>query len=131
MIDNIKDRKASTLIKYINRAVKKYTIRGFTVTDIFGDGEFDVDEITSAVLPATLHTCLADEHIHRIKRTIKTIKERARTICHSLPYNYFPKSLTISLMINISRWLNQFLHPNGISKRYSPANVIDWTVLKA
>ncbi len=37
-IDNIKDRKASTLIKYINRAVKKYTIRGFTVTDIFGDG---------------------------------------------------------------------------------------------
>ena len=124
-IDNIKNKKAPTLIKYIKNVIKKYTSRGFTIMDIFGDREFDVNDIISGVLPSTLHTCLADKHIHRIKKTIRTIKERDRTVCHLLPYKSFPKLLSTSLMKNVARRLNQFPNPNKILDRYIPANVMD------
>ena len=124
-INNIEDKHAHTIIKYLNNVIKKYASRGFIIMDIFGDGEFDVEEIISSTLPATLHICSADEHVPKIERTIRTIKERARTVCHTLPYDSFPKLLTISLMRNVAKWMNLFPNPNGISDKYSPANIID------
>ena len=76
-IDHMKNRKATTILKHLENIIKKYTTRGFIVTDIFGDGEFDVHNIVTSLLPATLHICSADEHIPKIERTIRTIKEHA------------------------------------------------------
>ena len=105
-IKSIENKKAHTLVKSIENIIRKYASRGFTVTDVFGDEEFDVEDIITQILPETLHTCSADEHIHRIERTIQTIKERACTICHTLPYDAFPKLVTTSLMKNVAMWIN-------------------------
>ena len=66
-INNMEDKHANTIIKYLNNVIKKYASRGFIIMDIFGDGEFDVEEIISSTQPATLHICPANEHVPRSK----------------------------------------------------------------
>ena len=67
-----------------------------------------MEDIIISALPATLYICLADEHVPIIERTIITINERARTVCHNLPYESFPNLLTISLMKNVENGLTCF-----------------------
>ena len=53
------------------------------------------------------------------------MKERASTVCHTLPYDAFPKLMTTSLMRNIVKWINVFPSSNSINDKYSPANIVD------
>ena len=62
-IDHMKNKKATTIIKHLKNIILKYTSRDLNITDIFGDGEFNVDDIITSTLPATLHICSADEHV--------------------------------------------------------------------
>ena len=103
-IDNMDNKYAATIIKHLSTIIKKFTSRGFTISDIFADGEFETDDIITSVVPATLHICSADEHVPKIERAIRTIKERARTVCHTLTYDAFPMLMTTSLTRNIVKW---------------------------
>jgi len=62
-ITHMESKKVATIIKYLNDIIKKYTSRGFIITDIFADNEFDIDDITTSILLASLHICSADEHV--------------------------------------------------------------------
>ena len=124
-ITHMENKKSPTIIKHLNDIITKYRSRNFIITDVFADGEFDVDDIATSILPSSLHICSADEHVPKIERTIRTIKERARTICHTLPYDSFPKMLTISLLKTVTTWLNAFPSSTAINEKYSPANIID------
>ena len=93
----MKNKTATVIMKHLKNIILKYTSKGFTINDIFGDGEFNIDDIVTSVLPATLHICSADEHVSKVERAIRTVKELARTICHNLPYDSFPKLMTTSL----------------------------------
>ena len=53
-----------------------YLTRGFTITDVYGDNEFDVDDYKTIFLPPRLHICAKGEHVPTIERSIRTIKER-------------------------------------------------------
>ena len=121
----MKNKKATTIIKHLKNIILKYTSRDLNITDIFGDGEFNVDDIITSTLPVTLHICSADEHVPKVERAIRTVKERTRTICHNLPYDSFPKMMTICLIKNVTRWLNAFPSSVGVSEQYSPASIID------
>ena len=99
-IHHMKNKKKDTIIDLLNLLIKTYQSRGFTISYVFGDGEFDRVEIKTTILPSNLHICAAGEHVPRIERTIRTVKERARTLCHSLPYDSFPQLMTKSLLQN-------------------------------
>ena len=38
-IDNMDNKYATTIIKHLSTIIKKFTSRGFTISDIFADGE--------------------------------------------------------------------------------------------
>ena len=48
--------------------------RGFIVTDMYADGEFNFDSIKHGILPVILNICATGEHVPKIERTIKAIK---------------------------------------------------------
>ena len=75
------------------------------------DPEF---EPLRAVFPS-LNTCGVDEHIPEIERFIRTVKDRVRSVFHSLPYKYIPRLLLVHLVKAAVFWLNAFPHRDGIS----------------
>ena len=118
-MDPLENRKKEKIIRILRKILKIHSSRGFIISDIFGDNEFDVDDIKSSILPATMHICSADEHVPKIERPIRTIKERGRTIYHSLPFTSFPKIMTKSLTRVITQWMNALPSTGGVSDRFS------------
>ena len=55
---------------------KKYENRGFEVTDINGDNEFNIQNIINSALPAIFHLHRNDEHVGFIDNVVKFIIER-------------------------------------------------------
>ena len=86
-IEFLNSKKSDILYKELNKIIKLYSSRGFQVNSIYGDNEFDVDDIKTSLMPIKLHICGANEHVPKIERCIRTFKERARSMYHALPYN--------------------------------------------
>ena len=95
------------------------------MSNIYADNEFDSDDISLAMRPSTMHICAANEHVPKIERCIRTIKERCRTICHTLPYKVHTRTMTKGLIEHVRRWANAFPSSAGITGNYSPSNIID------
>ena len=70
-------------LKYIMRL---YNNRGFKVTDVHADPEFDSLMESFMENQVNLHICGAKEHVPEAERGIRTTKERNRTVVHYLPY---------------------------------------------
>ena len=111
--------------KEMSKVIKMYSSRGFYISDIFGDNEFDIDDIKTSILPSKLHICASGEHVPKIERSIRTIKERTRTICHSLPYTCFPKIMSRAIVATAIQWINAFPSSGGIIGNYSPALILE------
>ena len=124
-VNMLSDRKSTTLIKHVKNIQKLYTNRSFIITDIFADGEFDYDHYKIEFLPSTLHICATEEHVPKIERAIRTIKERSRSFCHSLPYRALPKLMVDALAKTSVQWINAFPSKGGISDTYSPTNIFE------
>ena len=95
------------------------------MANIYTDNEFDSDDISLAMRPSTMHICAVNEHVPKIERCIRTIKERCRTICHTLPYKVHTRTMTKGLIEHVRRWANAFPSSTGITGNYSPSNIID------
>jgi len=93
-IDPLENKGRVSIIRILQNIIQLYSTRGFIISDLFGDGEFDVDDIKLAILPITTHICSTNEHVPKIERPIRTIKERCRSICHSLPFSSFLRIMT-------------------------------------
>ena len=75
-------------MKKLYIVVNKYKIRGFVITAVHGDNEFNVDDIKELLLPILAYIYGKGEHVGIIKRIIFVIKERCRCTCHSIPFEY-------------------------------------------
>jgi hypothetical protein len=62
--------------------INMYETRGFNITQIKGDREFSC--ITNDVLPVTLNVADADDHVHEVERSIRTVKEQTRCTIQGL-----------------------------------------------
>ena len=72
-----------------------------------------------------MHICASNEHSPKIERSIRTIKERVRTIYHSIPYTRYTQLMTKSLEYTVMQWLDSFPNAVGVLGDYSPANIIE------
>ena len=54
---------------------RTYLIREFIISDYHADSEFDVDDIRLILLPGQLQFYARDEHVPRIERAVRTVKE--------------------------------------------------------
>ena len=99
-----------------------YHRAGFTVRYVLMDGEF---EKVKAELPSIVcNTTAAKEHVAEAERQIRTVKERSRGIRATLPFSSIPKRVKIELIYFIVFWLNSFPVNSGISRQFSPREII-------
>jgi len=71
-----------------------------------------------------VNTTAADEHVAEIERRIRVVKERARATINTLPYPKLPKRMVVKLMYFVTMWLNSFPVNGGISKKWSPRELL-------
>ena len=65
-----------------------------------------------------LNTCSAGEHIPEAERLIRTVKDRARGIYTTLPFERMPGRLVIELVYTSIFWLNVFAPSCKKNKQY-------------
>ena len=119
-----KTRTTASITQGLQTVLEVYNKRGFNVTKIFADNEFDIKSLHTALLPTNIHIYAAGEHCAVAERSIRTIKERCRCICHSIPFTRYTKLMVYSLVDNIIFWLNSFPSKGGASQTLSPAGIV-------
>ena len=117
-------RTMKSIINTLNEIRQIYSTRGFKIENIHGDNEFNKDEIKQSQLPATFHAYGKDEHVGLIERSNRTVKNKARTMTHAVPYQRMPKLMVIGLVHAAVKWINVFPSKNGVSKSMSPATIV-------
>jgi len=115
-IEVLPNRQMKTLSKILKNVTTLHERRGFIVTSILGDYEF---EPLCADFPQ-LNTTSADEHVPEAERCIRTIKERTRSTYTKLPFTYIPRLVLIHLVKNSDFWVNALPAKDGVSNNYSP-----------
>ena len=81
-------RTAKSLAKHIDRVVNVYARAGFTVRTILMDGEFE--KIKDLVPRLECNITAAKEHVSEAEQGIRTIKEHARGLITTLPFEHIP-----------------------------------------
>ena len=112
-IHKIDKRTSAKISKKLKNVISRYITRGITITDVFADNEFNSEVYQQLVLPASLHICAKGEHVPIIERSIRTVKERARSVFQGTPFNKLPKLMIDSLIEGVERWLNIFPSTNS------------------
>ena len=59
-----------------------------------------------------------------IERSLRTLKERTRCMCHRLPYKMYTKLMIIEMVIGATKSLNAFPNKDGIDQDISPDAII-------
>ena len=119
-----KTRNTRSILEGLSTVIKLYNNRGFKVRGIFGDNEFDIANLRTELLPTILHVFAAGEHCPIAERSIRTIKERCRCVCHSVPYKRYTKLMVYGLIDSTIYWLNSFPSKGGASQTISPAGIV-------
>ena len=77
--------------------------------DIHADKEFEC--IKEDLRPINLNIIGADEHVHDVEHTIRTIKDGLRSTVHGLPYKRYPRIMMVKLVGHTMRNMNQLPAP--------------------
>ena len=115
-------RSKRNMLTELRRILQIYDHRGFKITNIIGDCEFEC--LREDIRPIELTTTAADEHVGDIERSIRTIKEGIRCIVQSLPYTRYTKLMINRLVTYVLRNKNQLPSSTGISDRMSPLGIV-------
>jgi hypothetical protein len=108
-----------------------YLQRGFHIKTVHADGEFAplgplIESMTGVPI---VNLASANEHVPKIKRRIRVVKERCRATRHSLPYERIPRLMTIHIVLNVVKLLNFFPTKGGVSDTLSPKNIMSGETL--
>jgi Reverse transcriptase (RNA-dependent DNA polymerase)/Zinc knuckle len=123
-VETIPNRKPETVLKALINVRNIYRGRGFNITHLLFDGEYECLRGDMASLHITLNTASNDEHVPDIERFIRTLKERSRAIYNTLPFKKMPDRLVIEMICACNFWLNSFPPVSGISSILSPRAII-------
>jgi hypothetical protein len=120
-------RSKANLVNFFKKVFEIYNQRGFNIQTALMDREFEClrDDIRGVVL----NTTATSEHVPEIERQIRVVKERARAIWSTLPFNAIPNRMIVELVICVVLWLNAFPPSSGVSKTYSHRTIMTSTTL--
>jgi hypothetical protein len=102
--------------------VSQYTQRSFEIVAFNGNNEFET--LRKHLSPTLLNIVGRGEHVGPIERPVRTIKERVRCSCQSLPYKKITRLMTWSIVESSVTWLNAFPAKGGASKTMSPSAIV-------
>jgi hypothetical protein len=84
-VESITDRQTSTVAAALTRVISIYRRRGFCVTSVLANPEFE--SLTNTMHDIPFNFCAQDEHVPDIERYIQTVKDRVRSCFTTLPYS--------------------------------------------
>jgi len=120
----IKNETKSTIIKSIQQIIDTYHGRGFKIKHILGDRQFECIQSHMELQGINLNITGRDEHVPEIERFIRTVKERARAVVNTLPFEILPHRLIVEIVYNVMFWINCFPHKDGIHTTLSPRTIV-------
>ena len=118
------DLKNSTIIKHLRVIFGVYTVRGFRVTIILADNQFESMRGDIASLGAIVNVVSCNEHVPEVERYNRTIKDRVRSQYNMLPFKVIPPIIIFELVYAQVFWRNMFALKGGVSTTQSPAEII-------
>ena len=116
MVESLPNHQVGTATTYLKKVIRLYHHRGFRVTSITCNPEFEVLRPSFPML----NCCSADEHVPEIEQYIQTLKDRTWSAVNVLPLKNLPQLVLIHLLKNCTLWLNAFPAADGVSSVYSP-----------
>jgi hypothetical protein len=130
-VNHVTDRKATTIFKAFEEIYRFYLQRGFKITDVHVDGEFAPLQAMIQAMPGgpRVNLASAKKHVPEFERRISVVKERSRSIRHSLPCNKIPKILIIYIVLHAVKLLNHFPAKGGILDTTSPKTIMSGETL--
>ena len=120
--EHIPTRTGPQLISSLTKVAKLYSRGGFIVRVILMDMEFE--KVADDFDLIQVNTTAAREHVGEIERGIRVVKERARAVVSTLPYDLLHKQLVVHLIYFVVTWLNSFPAAQGISEKLSPREIV-------
>ena len=120
----LKNAKPDTILKHIKDVYKIYVQRGFKLEIVEVDGQFEPLRGDLAEIGINMNKCSREEHIPVAERRIRTIKERSRCICNTLPFKKLPGMLVVQMVSACNFWLNIYPPKDGVSRQINPRELI-------
>ena len=65
------------MLNGLNKVINLYKARGLQVDAVHGDNDFEC--LSEELRPISLNIAADDEHVSMVERSIRTIKDRARS----------------------------------------------------
>ena len=97
-----------------------YSNRGFNIEACHGDNEFNLHALRETFPTVAFEIYGRNEHVGKVERSVRTIRDRSRRICLDQPYKRYPKIMIHGLITNVNYWLNQFPNKKSASTTISP-----------
>jgi len=104
---------------------KMYLMRGFRIVVVKGDQEFASISDLVACLPTMprLDWAAASQHCGLIERNIRFLKEKIRSLRHSVPFERVPGIMVVRMVLHVVKFVNGFPRKGG-PKLYSPGEIM-------
>ena len=106
--EQLKNRKLPQILTASTHVQAVYEARGFKIATMLMDREFVPMKHDLASAGIQLNTTAANEHVPKIERQIRVIKERVRATRHTLPFKLIPLLMLIELVYCSTLWINAF-----------------------
>jgi Reverse transcriptase (RNA-dependent DNA polymerase) len=118
------NQQSKSLMIAIKNVKNVYMKRGFNISIILMDGQFESLRGDLSEMKITLNTVSNDEHVPEIERHIRTIKERVRCIYNMLPFKKMPNRMIVEMIKYSNFWWNSFPPSDSISTTMSPRAIV-------
>ncbi len=88
----------------------------FHIVEIAGDGEFAsiTDQVVSLSTTPIMNSAAASKHVSLVEGNICFLKDKARLILHSLPFERIPALMMVCMVLYTVQFMNSFPHKRGL-----------------
>jgi hypothetical protein len=117
--------KVSEVWDAMHMIYQMYMLREFHIVEIAGDGELAwiADQVASLPTNPVLDLAAASQHVGLVERNIRFLKEKSRSICHSLPFEHIPALMLVRMVLHSVQFINSFQRKGGL-KHYPPSAIM-------
>ena len=114
-VTHLAHRNKALIWEALHATYKMYLLRGFMIVVIAGDQEFASISDLVVQLPTApkLDWAAASQHCELIERNIRFLKEKIRSLCHSLPFERVPGIMVVRMVLHIVKFVNGFPRRGG------------------
>jgi len=110
------------MLDCLQNVINTYNARDLTVSHVYGDSEFL--PLSPSILPTLFHPCGKGDHVPTVERSIRTVKERCRSVVQGLPYTHYTRLMIKSLVYFVVSRLNAFPCTPGLHVLHSPLTLV-------